>query len=118
MEPTGSSDPEFNKGRAEMKRNYRHPAAPKARTIEETIEQAHGHIWYCHRGVYPESSVLAGQDYRQLVQPYETVEEAKSAHPGARVDLEGVRPETYIPRTAPDWFDPADAGEVWNEEEY
>ncbi len=84
--------------------------------MEYTIEEAHGKIWLCQRGIYPPYSVLAGQEFRQLVKPYDTVEEAIKENPDAIVDLEGQRPEVSIPNTPPDWFDEADAGERWDED--
>lgn len=81
-----------------------------------SIEFAHSNYWLCQRGVYDRSSVLAGQDFRQLCKPYDSLEEAKADNPGVTVDLDGCRPETFIPQNAPDWFDPADAGECWDED--
>ena len=81
-----------------------------------SIEQAHGKIWLCQRGIYGEDSVLSGQDFRQLHQAYDTIEEAVKANPGVPVDLDGYQPETYIPINPPKWFDPADAGERWSED--
>lgn len=83
---------------------------------EHTIEQVHGKFWYCQRGIYDPSSVLAGQEFRQLVQPFDTVEEAQAAYPDAILNLDGERPEVYIPVNPPNWFDPTDAGEYWDED--
>lgn len=85
---------------------------------QETIEMAHGRYYFCQRGVYDPWSVLAGQEFRQLVQSFDTLEAAIAAHPDAIVDLDGVRPEVFIPVNPPDWFDPMDAGESWGEDDY
>lgn len=82
-----------------------------------TIELVHGKYWLCQRGVYERSSVLAGQDFRQLNKAYDTLEEAQTDNPGVKFSDEG-RPEIFIPTHAPSWFDPADAGEAWGEEDY
>lgn len=86
--------------------------------MRQTIEYIHNKFWLCLRGVYPPDSVLAGQDFRQLLEPYSSLEEAQAENPEVEVDLEGTRPETYIPVNPPEWFDPLDAGEVWSEDEY
>ena len=86
------------------------------RNIVYTIEQAHNRFWVCQRGVYEESSVLAGQEFRQLVKPYDSVEKAKADYPEAVVELDGVQPEVYIPVNPPTWFHPEDAGESWAED--
>lgn len=89
-----------------------------SKTIEYTsIEIVHDSYWYCQHGVYGSDSVLAGQDFRQLVSHYDSLELAVQAHPEARVDLQGYKPENYMPDCAPDWFDPLYAGESWREEE-
>ncbi len=82
-----------------------------------TIEFIHGSYWLCPRGVYGPSSVLAGQDFRQLQKPYDTLEAAKAENPDATWSDEG-RPSTYIPDNPPDWFDPLAAGEAWGENDY
>ena len=82
-----------------------------------TIEFVHGNYWLCRRGVYEESSVLAGQDFRQLCKSYESLEEAQLENPDIEISDEG-KPISFMPQTAPDWFDPMDAGEVWSEEDY
>ena len=85
----------------------------------ETIELVNGNWWFCQRGVYDRSSVLAGQDFRQLVRCFgegdEGLQDAKSEHPKAEVSWEG-KPQTYIPVNPPAWFDPMDAGERWDED--
>jgi hypothetical protein len=81
-----------------------------------SIEMAHGNIWLCERGVYPYSSVLHGQEFRQLMRPYDSVEAAVAENPGVVVDLEGQRPPVFIPQKPPEDFDPADCGEHWSED--
>jgi hypothetical protein len=83
-----------------------------------TIEFTHGSYWYCQHGVYDRYSVLAGQDFRQLVSAYDTLAEAVAAHPDAEVLEHEYKPENYVPDTAPEDFDPGYAGEVWHEDDY
>jgi hypothetical protein len=64
--------------------------------------------------VYPESSVLAGQERRSFLDSFKTLDEAKAAYPDAEFSAPGYR-EIVIPHTPPDWFDPANAGETWDE---
>lgn len=87
---------------------------------EYTIEYAEREngVWVCQRGTYDPDSVLAGQEFRQLVRYFTTVRAAQAAYPQARFDPDGTKPETYIPREAPEWFDELDAGEVWHEDDY
>lgn len=62
-------------------------------------------------GVYEQSSVLAGQDRKQFLDMFNTVEEAKQAYPEAE---EGYREAgNHMPDVAPAWFNPAVAGETW-----
>lgn len=84
-----------------------------------TIEPSEKGWWVCQRGTYSRSSVLAGQSFRQLVQFFNSPEEAQEAYPKAIIDRDGTKPEPVeVSRLAPDWFDPLDAGEVWSEDEY
>jgi len=89
-----------------------------SRTIEYTsIEWVHEAYWYCQHGTYDQSSVLAGEDFRQLVMSYDSIEDARAAHPDALVDLEGYAPEVReLPINPPSWFHPEDAGESWDED--
>jgi hypothetical protein len=69
---------------------------------------------------YPESSVLAGQERRQFLDSFPTLDEARAAFPDAEWSGEagtGYR-EITIPREPPAWFDPAMAGEAWGEDDY
>jgi hypothetical protein len=60
-------------------------------TPEQVIEPNRGQTYsrpgvaVYEYGVYPRSSVLAGQTSRRFVESYETVEEAQKAYPTARV---------------------------------
>jgi hypothetical protein len=66
-------------------------------------------------GTYERSSVLAGQQKRSFVDSFETLAEAQENYPQARWDGGGSQAvPVYIPEQAPDWFDPADAGESWD----
>jgi hypothetical protein len=69
-------------------------------------------------GEYGEFSVLAGQYRRVFLAGYSTLEQAQADYPFAEV-LGGLMPASWIaprlPDSPPDWFDPSDAGESWNE---
>jgi len=69
-------------------------------------------------GVYEKSSVLAGQPSRTFRGGFDTVEKALEWFPLADVLEHSTKQdvETMLPRTAPDWFDPADAGERWDDD--
>lgn len=80
--------------------------------------------WY--HGEYAEWSVLGGQYMRGRSGPtHKTIEEAQQWVEDNRFGEEPVevlehstRVDFRMPDTAPEWFDPADAGEVWSEEDY
>ncbi len=78
------------------------------------------HEVYAH-GTYPDSSVLAGQYRRVCLAVYSTLQEAQEAYPWAEVQG-GLLPASWVaprvPQSPPAWFDPADAGENWSEEDY
>ena len=78
---------------------------------------------YCHQkygvykyGIYPSHSVLAGQESRTFLNDFETLEEAQTAYPEAEVADGSRYQKVFIPQTPPDWFEPVDAGERWNED--
>lgn len=79
-----------------------------------------GGFWIHAHGKYPESSVLAGQYQRVKCHWYETTEEAQAEYPQATVNdspalpLEWIAPS--VPSCPPEGFDPADAGERWDED--
>jgi len=55
--------------------------------MEKTIERNDQYDWFSvyKWSVYPNSSVLAGQDCKQFVDSYDTLTEAQAAHPDASV---------------------------------
>jgi hypothetical protein len=67
-------------------------------------------------GVYPEGSVLAGQEKRSLKDRFPTLEEAREAYPAATVANGSLYLEITIPESPPEWFDPELAGERWGDE--
>lgn len=81
-----------------------------------TIEPHHDAWWLCQHGTYPESSILAGQEFRQLCKPYPTKEQAISDNPGVLVLEADWTPQVSVPVNPPEWFDEANAGEHWNED--
>jgi hypothetical protein len=68
-------------------------------------------------GTYERGSVLEGQEKRSFLGEYDTLEEAKANHPDAEYSDGSQYREVFIPHTAPEWFDPADAGETWDEQD-
>jgi hypothetical protein len=64
---------------------------------------------------YPESSVLGGQERRTFRDSFLTLAEAKAAYPNAEESGNGYR-DIEIPHTPPAWFDPANAGETWDDD--
>jgi len=70
-------------------------------------------------GEYPQSSVLAG-GYRQAwLEIFDSVEEAQAAYPDLILRYNRPMPiENVISSCPPPDFDPMDAGEVWDEEDY
>lgn len=76
-----------------------------------------GYTVYGH-GTHEETSVLAGRAMRQHLRNFRTLDEAKSEYPTARV-LEWSTKGDYSSDPGPippSWFDPADAGERWNDD--
>jgi hypothetical protein len=69
---------------------------------------------------YPDHSVLAGQQRRSFLRDFPTLEAAKAAYPDASWDGAGSSGyvEPHIPVSPPEWFDPANAGEAWGEDDY
>ena len=67
-------------------------------------------------GEYDESSVLAGQMYDRVIEDYDTMTEAQIANPDVEVhtSVSGIR--ATVPSLAPEGFDPADAGERWDDD--
>jgi len=88
-------------------------------TLFEGEMAAYGH------GQYPEHSVLAGQAQRAWLAGG-TAEQLKTAYPHADVldhsskvwrDPNASLAElSGLPACAPDWFDPANAGERWDDD--
>jgi hypothetical protein len=70
-------------------------------------------------GVYPDSSVLAGQPKRSFVESFDSLEEARENYPAASWNGEGGTgyAPVSVPSTPPAWFDPSYAGEHWSEED-
>ena len=70
-------------------------------------------------GEYEPWSVLAGQEKRSFLDSFPTLKAAQAAYPDAQWSGEGSGyREITIPHDPPDWFDPDDAGEVWDDEDY
>lgn len=91
----------------------------------QTIEpDGEGGFWLVNHGEYAASSVLAGQSYRGLVVHYESLEEAIQENPEAEVldhstkDPFAFLDKSPLPESPLSWFDTADAGELWHEDDY
>ena len=85
----------------------------------QTIEPDEQYWNVYEHGRYERGSVLAGQSSRSFIDSYESLKEARSAYPKADViDHSTKVHHNPMPQNAPDWFDPADAGEVWSEGDY
>jgi hypothetical protein len=68
--------------------------------------------------VFPEGSVLAGQERRRFVDSFPTLEEAQQNFPQAHWTGGGSGYRAVpIPETPPAWFDPAAIGERWSEDD-
>lgn len=71
-------------------------------------------------GTYPESSVLAGQTRRQVLEEFSTEEEARTycqerGIPPPTSDSDH-HPTNLVPSHPPSDFDPLDAGETWDDD--
>lgn len=67
-------------------------------------------------GVYPHSSVLAGQTRKTFMDAFDTLEEALAAYPDAQaLDGPSHKPSNGLGPAPEPWFDPAAAGESWDE---
>ena len=97
--------------------------------MRQTIEPAaDGGINVYNHGTYGRSSVLHGQAKRSFEAYFKTQDEAIGAFPRADVLEHSSKPfrtgnETLgelsgLPRFAPGWFDPANAGEHWGEDDW
>jgi len=72
-------------------------------------------------GVYPESSVLHGQRRNEFVVHFDSMEEARKVYPDAvEIHKQSLDWETSLtsgmPSEPESWFDPADAGERWDDD--
>lgn len=68
---------------------------------------------------WPMSSVLGGQSRRTYIREYPTLEEAQAEYPNAEINVHKPYipdPELPLSPIAPSWFDPADAGERWDDD--
>ena len=108
----------------------------KGRGVTFTIERSRGATYdsedfsiYAHDR-YPRSSVLAGRDRRCWIGSSDSKDELLEAcnRAGVNASVSGstfVEPTgdslgdlSGLPRSPEPWFDPADAGEAWGEEDY
>lgn len=86
---------------------------------ELTIEPFNdGHFQVVAHGEYEESSVLAGQYQRAVLDIFATLEEAQAQYPAADVRQFATRTTAAVPYEPEAWFDPGDAGEAWGSDDY
>jgi hypothetical protein len=91
----------------------------------ERDRRGEGWVVYGHDH-YPKGSVLEGQARRVYLDSFEAPEAARAAYPELKypeeafyswLDEEMTSAETSgLPAHPPSWFDPADAGESWDED--
>jgi hypothetical protein len=81
-------------------------------------QEADGSVWLWGFGEYPEHSVLAGYPRQVRLKSYETADEARKAHPGMEIGPPPAKIHVELPKSPPSWFNPADAGEAWGEDDY
>lgn len=91
--------------------------------MDRTIEPNGNAFAVYEHGVYPDSSVLAGQSQRSFLVDFATLAEAQAAYPNATALEYSTRPRipedaslvdiSGLPECPPAWFDETDAGEVW-----
>lgn len=95
-------------------------------TIEPFYDMlSRGFAVYRH-ATHPRGSVLAGQPSRVFVEMFETAKDAQAAHPTAELLKHSTKPfapgdgsladYSCLPSCPPNWFDPMDAGESWDED--
>lgn len=89
-------------------------------TIEPTVD---GAFEVYEHGTYPRHSVLAGSARRTFVDWFHDIASARSRFPEAEVldgtsKIPGYNTGDLMPSEPPSWFDPADAGECWGEDDY
>lgn len=97
----------------------------KVSTIYPSVDP-YGEWEACGWITYGKSSVLEGQRQEIPVEWFDTLNQAKAKYPNATVSEcpreKGVsfdytdRP--LVSDSPPSWFDPADAGEHWHEDDY
>jgi hypothetical protein len=68
-------------------------------------------------GSYPKSSVNYGMTRIVYLDCFDTEEEARAAYPDLSYGNKFLDTQD-MPSTAPSWFDPTAAGEVWGEDDY
>lgn len=79
-----------------------------------------GFTVYEHGTWGKESALLRGMPKRSWRESFETLEDAQRAFPKAEVSgsTKGLYSRNPLPVNPPPWFDPADCGEVWHEDDY
>lgn len=85
------------------------------------VEEPDGSAELWGYGEYGPTSVLAGQFRRVFIDSWESLDAAKASFAEtdlARLSTVEVNIPAEVPHTAPEWFDPADAGEAWGENDY
>jgi len=75
-------------------------------------------VWLWGFGTYEPHSVLAGQPMISRLEAFTSLEDARRAWPDVEVLDYVPRPVAQVSQIPPRWFDPAAAGERWDEDEW
>jgi hypothetical protein len=90
--------------------------------LRHTLQFKGGHWCIYAWGVYPQGSVLEGQDMKQFISSFDTEKEARSEYPDAELSNALVEPVPSIgPQPANYYAGDGgfyDAGEHWGEDDY
>jgi len=83
------------------------------------VQHEYGTFGVFGHGEYERSSVCYGQQRRVFLDSFDTHEEAQTEYPEAETSCctRVNDPMSLMPTAAPDWFDPANAGETWHEDD-
>lgn len=68
--------------------------------------------------VYPDHSVLAGQESRAFLDSSDDLNKLKREFPEAEFSESTGYTPPALPTEPPDWLDPDNAGEAWSEDDY
>jgi hypothetical protein len=81
-----------------------------------TIEPSKSFNYAVYRHSIYESGMLEGEPRREFLDGFDTLEEAQEKYPEAELVHGSTYVDYVIPHVAPPDFDPADAGERWDDD--